>query len=110
MPDAVAASAGQGQYIDALQYDFSAGQVVAIGAGALSSTAFAQGYNVVCITATSNAWYSIGGTAAAHTAGSDYLPLGVKWKVKMPQGATISVIQDSAAGFLAVLPARQVPL
>lgn len=110
MVDAVAATVGNAQTINALLYDFSAGQIVAIGAGALSSTAFSQGYTVACITATSNCWYRVGGTAAAHTAGSDYLPAGIKWQVKMPANATISVIQDAAAGYLAVMPARQTPI
>lgn len=110
MSDAIAASVGSGQYVNALLYDFSIAQIVAIGTGALASTAFAQGNNVVCLTATSNCWYRVNGTAAAHTAGSDYLAAGQKFVLKIPVNGTISVIQDSAAGFLSVLPARQIPL
>jgi hypothetical protein len=110
MVDAVAATVGNGQVIDCLEYDFSAGQVVTVSGSAASSSAFTQGYVVAVITSTTNCWYAIGAAAAAHTAGSDYLPAGVKWKVKFPQGAVISVIQDSAGGFLSVMPARTFPI
>lgn len=110
MVDVVAAGAGGGQYVAAIQWDYPNGQIVAIGAGALASTAFAAGNTVVMITASSNCWYRVNGTAAAHTAGSDYLAAGQKFMLKIPPAATISVIQDSAAGFLAVMPARLTPL
>jgi|SRR5215469_4333829 len=110
MVDAVAATVGNGQVIDALEYDFSAGQMVTIGASANASVAFPQGYTVAVITPNTNCWYAVGTSAAAHTSGSDYLAAGVKWKVKFPANGTISVIQDSAGGFLSVVPARQFPV
>jgi hypothetical protein len=106
--DVVATSVGSGQSIAVLQYDFTAHQIVAIGSGALASAAVNS--SVVCLTATSNCWYRLGAAAAAHVAGSDYLPANTIWLIKIPQGTTISVIQDSAAGFLSILPARQTPL
>lgn len=105
MPDAIAASVGNGQVIEALQYDFGSGQVVAIGATAASSTAFVVPYTAATITSTTNCWYSIGATAVAHGAASEYLPAGLKIKVKFAPGQTISVIQDTAAGFLSITPA-----
>lgn len=105
MPDAIAASVGSGQVIDALQYDFSQGQVVAVGAAAASSSAFLYAYTAATITSTTNCWYSIGATAVAHGAASEYLPAGLKLKVKFAAGQTISVIQDTAAGYLSIAPA-----
>jgi|SRR5215469_8384951 len=109
MVDAVGASLGNGQVAPAFEYDFANSQVVAVSGSAAASTPFAQGYCVVTLTATTNCWYRVNGTAAAHTAGSDYLAAGIKFTVKMPINGTISVVQDSAAGFLVVLPALQFP-
>jgi hypothetical protein len=107
--DAVGAAVGNGQVAPAFEYDFQNAQIVTFGASAVSSTAFAQGYTVVTLTATANCWYRVNATAAVHIAGSDYLAAGIKFSLKMPVGATISVIQDSSAGFLAVLPCLQFP-
>jgi len=110
MVDAVAATVGNGQVVDALEYDFGAGQMVTVGAAANASAAFANPYSVAVITANTNCWYSLAGAAVAHASGSDYLAAGTKWKVKFPVGQTISVIQDSAGGFLSIIPARQFPI
>lgn len=107
--DAVGAAVGNGQVAPAFEYDFTSAQVLGFGASAVASTAFAQGYTVVTLTATQNCWYRVNATASAHIAGSDYLAAGVKFSLKMPVGATVSVVQDSASGYLAVLPCLQFP-
>lgn len=107
--DVVAASAGGGQYVGAVQWDYTAAQVIAVGASAASSAANANA-SVLCLVSTTNCWYRIGGTAAAHTAPSVYLPANQIFMLKNVPSAVISVIQDAAAGYLSILPARQTPL
>src|SRR5262252_6521877 len=102
MPDAIAASVG-GAVINALVYDLP--QVIAISLAPVSPVAFPNANTVVVLTATTNCWFTVGGTAAKATAGSDYLAAGTKWMLKIPAGQGLSFIADSAAGYVSITPA-----
>src|SRR5215469_2945853 len=103
MPDTLAAVVGNGQIADALPYDPP--QVFAIGLAPVASAPFPNGNTLIVITATVACWFTVGGTAAKATAGSDYLAAGVKWKLKIPAGATLSIVADSTIGYVAIAPA-----
>ncbi len=99
------------QAIQAPYLDWANGQVLAVGAAAVSSVAYAgpaqggQTDTVFEITSTTNCWYSVGNTAEAHTAGSQYLIAGATRYVYIPGGTTLSVIEDAATGYLSMVPA-----
>lgn len=104
MVDAVGISTGAARLKSSAQGDYPNVQNVAIGAGVTHTTAFATLATVVNLRANVNCWFSVGPTAAAHTAGSDYLPANTTWMLKIPQGATFSFIQDSVGGWVSVTP------
>ena len=99
------------QAIQAPYLDWANGQVLSIGASAVSSVAYAgpaqggQTDTVYEVTATVNAWYSVGNTATKDTAGSQYLVAGATRYVYVPGGATLSAIADSSTGYLSMVPA-----
>lgn len=105
--DAIGVSAG-GRFLPATaQADYASAQIVAVGSGVTQTTAFAALNTVVILRSNVACWYSVGATAAAHVAGSDYLPANTAWMVKIAQGATLAFIQDTVGGWVAVTPMLQ---
>lgn len=102
--DAIGLNVGGGYLQSTGQIDQANAQIVAVGAGATSTTAFTTGATVVMLRANVGCWYRVAGTAAANTAGSDYLPANLAWTLKIPSGATISFIQATVGGYVAVTP------
>ena len=91
-----------GQALPALHYSSVASVVV--GATAASATITSA---VVTLTPTVNTWFSVGGTAAAGAAGSDYLAAGTKWTEHVGPATAISFVSaDGTAGYVAVKQAE----
>lgn len=105
MVDAVGISVGWDRLASSAQGDYPNVQSIAIGAAAAQTIPFSSLATVVTLRATVNCWFRVGGTAAAHVAGSDYLPANTTWMLKIPQGAILSFIQDSVGGWVSVTPA-----
>lgn len=101
------------QAIQAPYLDWANAQVITVGASATASVAYAgsaQGGatdTIWEVSSTTNCWYSVGknNTAATHTAGSQYLAAGATRYIYIPGGSTLSVIEDSAGGYLSMVPA-----
>lgn len=93
--------------LQAPRLDWANGQVVAVGASSAASTAFNATFNtLVELSATTNCWYTVAlsPTAAAHTAGNQYLTAGAVRYVYVPAGWLIAVIEDTAGGYIGMLP------
>lgn len=90
--------------------DWANGQNVAVGGASVVSAAFdANNDRIVMVGVTSTTWLTVGTVAAATAAkgGAGSIPIGVGAPVPIyvPAGLAIAVIQDSAAGNAAMVPA-----
>jgi hypothetical protein len=83
------------------------GQVVAIGAGSLASTAYGADLTVL-LSPSNDCWYTVGvatPTALKAGAGSKFLGKGQENQVFLPKGQLVAVIQDAAVtGTLSITP------
>lgn len=86
------------------QGDYRNSQMVPIGSTVTQTQPLATLNTVVSLRANVACWFRVGGTAAANTAGSDYLPANVLWQIKIPQGAQLSFIQATGPGWVSVTP------
>lgn len=94
------------EVIDGSEINLQGVQSVAIGAASVQSSAVGATTNRFVLTATVNCWVAVGDnpTAAAHTAGSFYMPAGAMFPISAVAGSTkVAVIQDSASGYLSVM-------
>lgn len=96
--------AAGGDSIQAPVPDWVNGQVVTVGVASAQSASIIQ--SCVTLISTTNCWVKWGAnpTAVAATAGNLYLPAGTPWTVGNRIGK-YAVIQDTAGGFLVLLPA-----
>ena len=94
------------QPLPALRWNTAAGQKLAVGSASVASAVIAAG--VVCLCSTVACWYAVGlnPTASAGGAGC-LLPANTVEVIAIEPGDIVAVIQDSAGGFLSVVPAAQ---
>ena len=107
MTDTASAIGRSGDSIPALKYVWGSGQMITVGSSHAETTAFTQSCTVT-ITANTNCWITVGSApaAAASTAGNKYVPAGADFSLALGQNDKISVIQDTAGGFLSVIQAQ----
>jgi hypothetical protein len=80
------------------------GQDVAIGAGALSSTALIAGTQCVRLSPTVDCWVAVGKAPAAAAITGMFLAAGMSEYFTANEGWLVSVIQSATAGTLHVTP------
>jgi hypothetical protein len=96
-----------GQSVPALYPDYANGQLVAYTGTAAQSTAIAAG--MVILVSSSKCWFKVGeNPTATAAAGSQPLPADTILPIGIRSGDKISVIQDTAAGSLSIMPALSV--